>query len=118
MNYTELQHITQHLNFSLNHAVIEQIADGHCKLQLGFKTQTNTDDNRRTFIILDFKSSHLDLYPTRFPKKAPAVPQAFTMLLRKYLLGLHITAIRLATDDRILFFDFAQDEDTLFSLIA
>ena len=118
MNYTELQHISHHLNFSLYHAVIEQIADGNCKLQLGFKTQTDTDDNHRTFIILDFKSSHLDIYPTRFPKKAPAVPQAFTMLLRKYLLGLHITAIRLATDDRILFFDFAQDEETIFSLIA
>ena len=118
MNYTELQHITRHLNFTLNQAVIEQISDGNCKLQLGFHKHSDCSDNRRYFIILDFRASHLDIYPTRYPKKAPAVPQAFTMLLRKYLSGLHVIAVRLAADDRIIFIEFGQNDEIQFSIIA
>ncbi|GEM_PF-463933 len=118
MNYTELKHITEHLNFTLHRGVVEQISDGNCTLQMGFRKYTDLDTERRTFVILDFKASHLDIYPTNHPHKAPAVPQAFTMLLRKYLKGLHITGIRLAQDDRIIFFDFSQEDETQFSLIA
>ena len=118
MNYTELEHVTQHLNFSLQNAVIEQIADGSCRLQIGLHRYTDIEQKHRTFIVIDFKASHLDIYPTRYPKKAPAVPQAFTMLLRKYLMGLRIIAIRLAADDRILFIDFGCDQDIQYSLIA
>ena len=118
MNYTELEHITKHLNFSLQNAVIEQISDGSCRLQIGMRRYTDIDSKHRTFIVIDFKASHLDIYPTQFPKKAPPVPQAFTMLLRKYLMGLSITAIRLAADDRIVFVDFGSEQETQYSLIA
>ncbi|MBO4349568.1 MAG: DUF814 domain-containing protein [Proteobacteria bacterium] len=118
MNYAELKHIVEHLNFVLHMGVIEQISDGNCTLQLGFRKYTDGESNRRTFIVLDFKASHLDIYPTQHPRKAPAVPQAFTMLLRKYLKELHVTGIRLAQDDRVVFFDFSQESEPQFSLIA
>ena len=118
MNYSELDHVVRHLNFLLDHAVVDQISDNHCRLQFGLRRYVHAEENRRTFVIIDFKASHLDIYTTRYPKKAPAVPQAFTMLMRKYLIGMNLINIRLAADDRIVFFDFGHDQDIQFTLIA
>lgn len=117
MNYSELATIIERMNFDLDRARVEQISDGNHRLQMGFRTP-NIDEARRFFVIIDFKSNHLDVYATAHPQKAPATPQAFTMLLRKYALNLCVCSVRIAHDDRIVFFDFGYNDEPLYSLIA
>lgn len=109
MYYAELERMTSHLNFDLSGARVEQISDGSDRVQFGFKT-LNGKEKRRQFVVVDFRASHLDVYTTDHPRKAPAVPQAFTMLLRKYLLNATVCAVRIAHDDRIIFFEFGHGD--------
>ncbi len=119
MNYYELSHIVQRLSFDLIDARLEQISDGENRLQLAFKRYIEEeDDRRRFFLVIDFLPTHLDIYPTTHPKKAPAQPQAFTMLLRKYISNHMLTGLRIAESDRIVTFEFGFDETPYFELIA
>ncbi|MBQ9818356.1 MAG: NFACT family protein [Proteobacteria bacterium] len=119
MNHTELTRIIQRLSFDLIDARLDQITDGDNRLQLAFKRYMDDEDERRRFfLIIDFLPSHLDIYPTTHPKKAPAQPQAFTMLLRKYIGNQMLTGMRIAEDDRIVTFDFGYDETTYYALIV
>ena len=103
MHYAELEQMTTQLNFDLSGARVEQISDGSNRIQFGFKA-LNAKEKGRFFVVVDFRATHLDIYATDHPRKAPAVPQAFTMLLRKYLLNETVCAVRIEHDDRIVFF--------------
>ena len=116
MNYAELQHVVQKLSFDLLHARVDQICDAPFRLQFAFRRYV--DAARKFFLILDFHPSHLDLYPIDHPKKAPSQPQAFTMLLRKYLMGRALTALRLSDTDRIVTWEFGEDGEGSHALVA
>ena len=116
MNYLELTHIVQRLAFDLLDARLEQIVDGDCRLQFAFKV--DEEDRRRFFLIVDFLPAHLDIYPTTHPRKAPAQPQAFTMLLRKYIANSQLTAARIADDDRIVTLEFGFEGTPYYEFIA
>ncbi len=119
MNYLELAHITQRLAFDLMDARLEQICDGDNRLQLTFRPYGEDDDSRRRiFLIIDFAPTHLDIYPTTHPRKAPAQPQAFTMLLRKYIGNHCLTGLHIADNDRIVTFSFGFDVSTYYELIV
>lgn len=118
MNYTELRRLVEKLSFDLMDARLEHIADGENRLQFAFKTYSESDIRFRFFLIIDFDPAHLDIYPTMRPKKAPPVPQAFTMLLRKYIGNTMLTGLRIADDDRIVTFEFGTDDTPYFEFIA
>ncbi|MBQ8036072.1 MAG: DUF814 domain-containing protein [Proteobacteria bacterium] len=118
MNYPELRHLIEKLSFDLMDARLEHIADGENKLQFTFKKYGDEDTRARFFLVIDFLPSHLDIYPTTRPKKAPPVPQAFTMLLRKYIGNTMLTGLRIADDDRIVTFEFGFDNAPFFEFIA
>lgn len=119
MNHVELKRVIHRLSFDLLDARLEQITDGENRLQLAFKRYADEeDDRRRFFLVIDFDPNHLDIYPTTHPKKAPPVPQAFTMLLRKYIANCLLTGLRMAEDDRIVTFEFGFDDETLYELIV
>ena len=117
MHYAELEQMTTQLNFDLSGARVEQISDGSNRIQFGFKA-LNAKEKGRFFVVVDFRATHLDIYATEHPRKAPAVPQAFTMLLRKYLLNETVCAVRIAHDDRIVFFEFGHADAVRHVLIA
>lgn len=117
MHYAELDQMTTQLNFDLSGARVEQISDGSNRIQFGFKA-LNAKEKGRFFVVVDFRATHLDIYATEHPRKAPAVPQAFTMLLRKYLLNETVCAVRIAHDDRIVFFEFGHADAVRHVLIA
>lgn len=117
MNDAELRHIIQKLSFDLIDAKLEQIADFKNIIRLGFENIVH-NTNKRFFIIIDFNPDHLDIYPTSKPQKAPAVPQAFTMLLRKSIAGKKLCSLHIAPDDRIVTFEFGKSESPDYALIA
>ena len=118
MNYPELRHLIEKLSFDLMDARLEHIADGENKIQFTFKKYGDEDTRARFFLVIDFLPAHLDIYPTTRPKKAPPVPQAFTMLLRKYIGNTMLTGLRIADDDRIVTFEFGFDDAPFFEFIA
>ncbi len=105
MHYAELEQMVSRLNFDLSGARAEQISDRPDRLQLGFNAP-NAATRGRFFVVIDFCPSHLDIYVTDHPQKAPAAPRSFTMLLRKHLLNSSVCGIRIAQDDRLVFFEF------------
>lgn len=117
MHYLELYRVVERLSFDLQDARLEQICDGENRLQLTFK-RSEDEERRRFFIVIDFLSTHLDLYPTTHPRKAPPVPQVFTMLLRKYVLNHALVGLHLADDDRIVTFEFGFDGASFYALIV
>lgn len=119
MNHIELRRVIHRLSFDLLDARLEQITDGENRLQLAFKRYVEDEDERRRFfLVIDFNPSHLDIYPTTHPKKAPPVPQAFTMLLRKHIANRMLTGLCMAEDDRIVTFSFGFDDETQHELIV
>lgn len=119
MNDVELKRIIYRLSFDLLDARLEQITDGENRLQLAFKRYSDEEgERRRFFLIIDFDPAHLDIYPTTHPKKAPPVPQAFTMLLRKYIANRMLTGLVMADDDRIVTFEFGWEDETQHELIV
>ncbi|MBQ9394994.1 MAG: DUF814 domain-containing protein [Proteobacteria bacterium] len=119
MNHSELTAVIHKLSFDLLDARLEHVSDGDNRIQLTFKGFMEGEDfPRRFFIVIDFLPTHLDIYPTFHPQKAPAQPQAFTMLLRKYILNHELTGLRIADDDRIVTFEFGFDNAPYYELIA
>lgn len=117
MHYAELEQMVSRLNFDLSGARAEQISDRPDRLQLGFNAP-NAATRGRFFVVIDFRPSHLDVYVTDHPQKAPAVPRSFTMLLRKYLLSETVCGIRIAQGDRLVFFEFGSSGAARHALIA
>ncbi|MCL2325430.1 MAG: NFACT RNA binding domain-containing protein [Proteobacteria bacterium] len=114
MYYPELLRIVTRLSVDCDDARLEHVLDGPHRLELIF--QRSASRSRRV-VVIDFSPRHLDIYLRATPSKAPAQPQAFTMLLRKYLLGLRLSSLRLSRQDRIVTFEFGYDQVSLYALI-
>ena len=118
MNYTELARMTTRLSLDCDGARLDNVIDSYQVLCLSF-TRYLADDAAFAprYVLFDFAPAHLDLYPVTKPFKAPATPQAFTMLLRKYLVSQRLASMRLACDDRVVFLEFGPLEAPRHALV-
>ena len=118
MYYRELMRMTAQLACDCYGARVDRITDGPEKLIFGLTRYLGGDGYQPYYLVIDFMSAHLDVYPIHRPPKAPAVPHSFTMLLRKYLESQRVAAVTLSADDRILTITFGSEACLRHALIA
>ncbi len=118
MNYSEFTRIISRLSLDCFGARLDHVMDAPNRLCLSFTRYVALDSTfAPRHLMFDFAPAHLDLYPVQKPPKAPQNPQAFTMLLRKYLVSQRVASLRLACDDRIVTLEFGPQDAPRHALI-
>ena len=118
MYYRELMRMTARLAGDCHGARVDRITDGQDKLILGLTRYLADGGYQPYYLVIDFMSAHLDVYPIHRPPKAPAVPHGFTMFLRKHLESQRVASVTLSADDRIFTIAFGPDVCPRHALIA
>ena len=119
MYYRELARMTSCLAYMCCGARLDRVTDAPNKIILSMTRYLGIDGGYAPFVlVIDFLPCHLDVYPVKRAPQAPAVPQGFTMLLRKHLESRRVASIRLSENDRIFTLEFGPETSPSHALVV